>query len=156
MSPGFDRADIVRSKNSFFGDTWANCKRWLLKFINSPPLLVMNLVQPVIFLFMFTEVFGQVATGAISGVLGGSVNYVTYLLPAIAIQVSMATAQGAGGGLVRDMDEWIFEKVMVYPMSKTAVFLGKTLSEILRIVVQTGIILGLGVVLGAEIVTGFL
>lgn len=156
MRPGPEREELKRSKNSFLGDTWANCKRWLLKFLKTPPLLVMNLVHPIIFLFLFTEVFGKIASGPISGAIGGSVNYVTYLLPAIALQVAMMTAQGAGMNLVRDMDDWIFEKVMVYPMSKTAVFLGKTISEIFRIIVQIGIILGLGILLGAEIATGFL
>lgn len=156
MSSGRNRGSIRRSKNSFLGDTWANCKRWLLKFFKTPPLLVMNLVQPVIFLFLFSEVFGQVVSGPISGALGESVSYITYILPAIVMQVSMGTSQGAGMSLVRDMEDWIFEKVMVYPMGKTAIFLGKTFSELFRIVIQAGIILGLGVLLGAEIATGFL
>jgi ABC-2 type transport system permease protein len=48
----------------------------------------------------------------------------------------------------------MFEKVLVTPMNRTAVFLGKTAAEVFRIAVQIGIILGLGVLLGAEIVTG--
>jgi ABC-2 type transport system permease protein len=39
-------------------------------------------------------------------------------------------------------------------MSRTAVFLGKTAAELLRIAIQIGIILVLGVLLGAEIGTG--
>ncbi|MEF8852853.1 MAG: ATP-binding cassette domain-containing protein [Haloarculaceae archaeon] len=52
------------------------------------------------------------------------------------------------------LEEGLFEKVLVTPMSRTAVFLGKTAAEILRIVVQIVIILGMGVLLGAEIATG--
>jgi ABC-2 type transport system permease protein len=40
-------------------------------------------------------------------------------------------------------------------MNRTAVFVGKTAAEVFRIAVQIAIILGLGVLLGAEIVTGF-
>jgi ABC-2 type transport system permease protein len=39
-------------------------------------------------------------------------------------------------------------------MNRTAVFVGKTAAEVFRIAVQVTIILGLGVVLGAEIATG--
>jgi ABC-2 type transport system permease protein len=39
-------------------------------------------------------------------------------------------------------------------MSRTAVFVGKTAAEVFRIAVQIAIILGLGVLLGADIVTG--
>lgn len=48
----------------------------------------------------------------------------------------------------------MFEKILVSPMHRTAVFLGKTAAEVLRIAVQVAIILGLGLVLGAEIATG--
>lgn len=150
------QVNIQRSKNSFLGDTWANFKRWFLKFLRSPHVIVMNLFQPILFLILFTEVFGDVVSGAITGATGGSLNYVTFLLPAIAIQVSIMTSEGAGINLVRDIDQWIFEKVMVYPMNKSAIFLGKTASEIFRIVIQIGIILVLGILLGAEIATGFI
>jgi ABC-2 type transport system permease protein len=48
----------------------------------------------------------------------------------------------------------MFEKVLVSPMNRTAVFVGKTAAELFRIAVQIAIILGLGVLLGAEIATG--
>ncbi|OKY77721.1 MAG: ABC-type multidrug transport system permease component [Candidatus Methanohalarchaeum thermophilum] len=151
------KREIHRSKNDFLGDLWANYKRWIMKFLRSPHQVIMNLLNPIIFLVMFTEIFGGVVTGSITSAIGGSeFNYTTFLLPAIAMQVAITTGQGSGIGLVRDIDEWIFEKVMVSPMNKAAVFLGKTFSEISRIAVQILIILGLGIVLGANISTGFL
>lgn len=145
---------IKRSSNTFLGDTIANFKRWFFKFIRSPPLLIMNLLQPILFLLMFTEVFGQAVSGRITQAMGTDIEYVTYLLPAIVIQVSIMTSESAGMNIVRDMDEWIFEKIMVSPMSTSAVFLGKTLSEVFRISIQISIIIGLGLLLGAEISTG--
>jgi ABC-2 type transport system permease protein len=50
----------------------------------------------------------------------------------------------------------MFEKVLVSPMNRTAVFAGKTASEVFRIAVQVAIILGLGVLLGGKIATGIL
>lgn len=149
MAPGFGR-----SKNTFLGEVRANFVRWLKKFVRSPSAIVMDLLQPIIFLFLFTAVFGGIAAGPITEALGESLSYLTFLLPAIAIQVAITTGQGAGITLVRDMDEWIFEKVMVSPMNTTAVFLGKTASELTRIAVQILIILGLGILMGAEVATG--
>ncbi|MFB6182778.1 MAG: ABC transporter permease [Candidatus Nanohaloarchaea archaeon] len=148
--------EINRSKNTFYGDVVANFKRWITKFLRSPHEVIMNLLNPIIFLIMFTEIFGHVVSGPISQILGSQVNYTTFLLPAIAMQVAVTTGQGAGIGLVRDIDEWIFEKVMVSPMNKIAVFLGKTFSEISRIAVQILIVLILGILLGANISTGVL
>ena len=150
---GEQSADVPRSGNSFAGDWWVNFKRWNLKAVRNPFVLVVSLVQPIIFLVLFTQVFGQVATGAVSRG-GADITYETYLVPAIAIQVSLAAAATSGVGLVNDIENGMFEKVLVSPMNRAAVFLGKTAAEILRILIQIGIILVLGVLLGAEIATG--
>ncbi|WP_096393169.1 ABC transporter permease [Halorubrum trapanicum] len=143
------------SSNSFLSDFWVNFVRWNRKAMRNPFVVVGSLVQPIIFLVLFTQVFGQIATSALGGGAGG-ITYETFLLPAIAMQVSLAAAAGSGIGLVNDMEEGMFEKTLVMPMSRAAMFLGKTAAEILRIVVQIGIILALGAVLGANVATGFL
>jgi len=132
---------------------WVNFKRWNLKAVRNPFVLVVSLVQPIIFLFLFTEVFGNVAGDAVNRGIPG-ISYETYLVPAIAIQVALAAAVTSGVGLVNDIENGMFEKVLVSPMNRTAVFVGKTAAEVFRIAVQVTIILGLGVVLGAEIATG--
>ncbi|SFC20709.1 ABC-2 type transport system permease protein [Halobiforma haloterrestris] len=130
-----------------------NFKRWNRKAVRNPFVLVVSLVQPIIFLVLFTEVFGNVAGGAVNRGIPG-ISYETYLVPAITIQVALAAAITSGVGLVNDIENGMFEKVLVTPMNRTAVFVGKTAAEVFRIAVQIAIILGLGVLLGAEIVTG--
>ena len=147
--------EVRRSSNSFLGDVWVNFKRWNIKAVRNPFVLVTSLVQPIIFLILFTQVFGAVATNAINAG-AGSISYETFLVPAIAIQVALAAAVTSGVGLVNDIEEDVFEKILVMPMNRGAVFAGKSAAEILRIVVQIAIILGLGVLLGAEIATGIL
>ena len=150
-----DTADrsVSRSVNSFAGDAWVNFKRWNLKAVRNPFVLVVSLVQPIIFLVLFTQVFGEVAGGAVNRGQPG-ISYETYLVPAIAVQVALAAAVTSGVGLVNDIENGMFEKVLVSPMNRTAVFVGKTAAEVFRIAVQVVIILGLGVLLGAEIATG--
>ncbi len=142
--------DVTRSSNTFLGDVWVNFMRWNLKAVRNPFVLVVSLAQPIIFLVLFTQVFGNVAGQA----LPGGISYETYLVPAIAVQVALTAATTSGIGLVNDIENGMFEKVLVSPMNRGAVFIGKTLAEMLRIAVQVSIILGLGVVLGATITTG--
>lgn len=144
---------VARSSNSFLGDVWVNFKRWNLKAVRNPFVLVVSLAQPIIFLVLFTEVFGNVAGDAVSRGIPG-ITYETYLVPAIAIQVSLAAAVTSGIGLVNDIEEGMFEKVLVSPMNRTAVFVGKTAAEVFRIAIQVSIILGLGVLLGADVALG--
>ena len=153
-TPVAGQTDAVRqSGNGFLGDVWVNFKCWNLKAVRNPFVLVVSLVQPVIFLVLFTEVFGNVAGQAVARGIPG-VSYETYLVPAIAIQVALAAAITSGIGLVNDIENGMFEKVLVSPMNRTAIFVGKTAAEVFRIVIQVGIVLGLGVALGAEIATG--
>ncbi|WP_049998141.1 ABC transporter permease [Halococcus sediminicola] len=135
------------NSNGFLVDVWINLKRWLVKTTRNPFVVVGSLVQPVIFLVLFTEVFGGAVGGALSQALGPDISYVTYLTPAIIIQSALVAAAGSGIGLVDDMENGMFEKVLVSPINRAAMFLGKSLSEIVRIIVQTLIILALGYVL---------
>lgn len=127
----------------------ANMKRWTIKSFRNPFVLVFSLAQPIIFLILFTQVFGSVATQAIPGI-----TYETYLVPAIIIQVSLAAAATSGIGFVNDIEEGIYEKTVVSPMRQSAVFIGKTAAELVRIATQIAIIIGLGVILGANVSTG--
>ena len=130
-------------------DIIVNYKRWTLKSFRNPFVLVFSLLQPIVFLILFSQVFGGVATQAIP-----DVTYITYLVPAIVIQVSLASAATSGIGFVNDIEEGMYEKIQVSPMRQGAVFIGKTLAEQTRIAVQISIILGLGVLMGATIGTG--
>ncbi|WP_435178309.1 ABC transporter permease [Halorussus sp. AFM4] len=133
--------------NGFLTDTWVNLRRWLLKTVRNPFVMTFSLLNPVMFLVLFTEVFGQITGGAIGQSVGSDASYVTYLVPAIAIQVSLIAATTSGIGLVEDIESGMFEKALVSPMHRGAVFLGKSLSEVLRIVVQVCIILTFGYLL---------
>jgi len=148
-----DTPTVERSGNSFLGDCWVNFVRWNIKAVRNPFVLVVSLVQPIIFLVLFTQVFGQVATGAVNQG-AAAISYETYLVPAICMQVALAAAATSGVGLVNDIENGMFEKVLVSPMNRTAVFLGKTAAEVVRIAAQICIIIVLGVALGAEVATG--
>lgn len=147
------RRSAAQNKNGVFVDVWINAKRWTNKTLRNPFSLAGSLVQPVIFLVLFSKLFGGVMTTALRQE-GFEVEYVTFLVPAIAIHVALATAGNSGVGLVNDIDSGMFEKVLATPMSQGAVFFGKTASEFAQIVLQVGLVLALGFVLGADIATG--
>lgn len=135
------------TRNAFLTDVWINLKRWLIKTVRNPFVVVASLFNPIIFLVLFTEVFGSVTGGALTRALGENVSYITYLVPAIIIQTALIAASSSGIGLVDDIESGMFEKVLVSPMSRSAVFLGKALSEVVRIIVQVVMVLVLGYVL---------
>lgn len=138
---------VPTTGNSFVVDVWIILKRWLLKTTRDPMVLIFTLFQPIIFLVLFSQVFGDATSGALAQSLGGNVNYVTYLVPAIVIQSAFFAAGSSGTGLTDDMETGMFDKILVSPIHRGGMLLGKSLSEVVRIVVQTLIILVLGYVL---------
>lgn len=154
MSGATDGRDTIDSDsaqrasgNSSATDALISFKRWLVKTSRNPYVTFTSLVQPIIFFVLMAEVLGAIAGGALSQSLSGDVTYVTYLTPAIVIQSALAAAAVSGIGLVDDMETGMFDKTLLSPMNRAAMFVGKVLSEVVRITVQTGIILGLGYLL---------
>lgn len=133
--------------NSSVADMQISVKRWLVKTSRNPFVTFSSLIQPVIFFVLMAEVLGAIVSGALAQTVGSDINYITYLTPAIVIQSALAAAAVSGIGLVDDMDTGMFEKLLASPMDRGAMFLGKVLSEVVRIVVQTTIILLLGYVM---------
>jgi ABC-2 type transport system permease protein len=144
---GSERTESVTRKasgNSATTDIRISFKRWLLKTSRNPYVTFTSLVQPIVFFVLMAEVLGAVAGGALTQALGGDVHYVTYLTPAIMIQSALAAAAVSGIGLVDDMETGMFDKTLISPMNRGAMFVGKVLSELVRIAVQTLLILVLG------------
>ena len=133
--------------NGFLADIRFSLERWLRKTSRNPFVTFSSLVQPIIFFVLMAEVFGAIAAGALAQSVGTDVHYVTYLAPAIVIQSALAGAAVSGIGLVKDVDSGMFAKTLVSPMGRGAMFLGKVAAEVVRIAIQTAIILLLGAVM---------
>jgi ABC-2 type transport system permease protein len=140
-----ETGDAARATgNGTLTDMQISFKRWLVKSSRNPYVTFTSLVQPVIFFVLMAEVLGAVVGGALAQTVGSDVHYVTYLTPAIVIQSALSAAAVSGIGLVDDMETGMFDKTLISPIGRSAMFVGKVLSEVVRIVVQTLIILALG------------
>jgi len=144
-SPRPGRTTVLR-------DTWTSFKRWNLKAVRNPFVLSFSLVQPIVWLVLFTQVFKAISQ--IPGFVSGS--YLDFFAPAVVIQMALFASTSSGIGLVEDMRIGVFNKLLASPMNRTAIFLGKTLSETLRISLQVVLVVALALLLGAHVATGAL
>ena len=142
------------SGNSLVGDVAVNLARWNRKALRNPTAFFLEIIAAVFSLVLFAMVFGDVSEFALERAGYVNVDYITYLLPAVLMQATIGSAFTSGVGLVGDLESGMFEKVLVTPMSWTAVIAGKSISELLRIVVQLLAVVGLAVLMGATIETG--
>ena len=127
-------------------DTLAMTWRNLLRIRRLPQLLVFATIQPLLFVLMFTYVFG----GAID-VPG--VDYVNYLMPGIFAQVVAFGAVNTAIGLAEDRNQGLIERLRSLPMSRSAVLAGRTLSDLVRNVGVVALMLVVGIAVGFRIET---
>lgn len=106
-------------------DTLVMVERNLLRYVRLPQLLVFSTIQPVMFLLLFTYVFG----GAI---MSGNANYIDFLLPGILVQSVIFGAMQTGVGLTEDLAKGLIDRFRSLPMARSAVLAGRTLADMMR------------------------
>lgn len=131
-------------------DGWVVAKRNLIKIIRVPEILVFVLISPIMFVLLFAYVFG----GAIDP--GDGVNYREFLIGGIFAQTVVFGATFTGAGLAEDMQKGIIDRFRSLPMSRSAVLVGRTTSDIVYNVLSL-IIMGLtGLLVGWRMREGVL
>jgi ABC-2 type transport system permease protein len=135
---------------TLFSDTSYLFVRYLKKLVRNPILLFFSLFQPIIFLLLFTQLFSKLAS--IPGL--GASSYLVFATPGILLQNAFGSALQSGTSIVLDIDTGFLQKMLVTPVSRYAILLGRLTSDAFRVVIQSIIILALAYALGASVVTG--
>src|ERR1700690_2113817 len=126
--------------------------RYMTKLVRTPILLFFSLFQPILFLVLFTQIFSGLSS---LGILPHGVSYLEFASAGIVMQNAFGSALQSGNSIVADIDSGFLQKMLVTPLSRPAILLGRLGSDAFRVVIQTAIILGLGYVLGAAEKTPF-
>ena len=137
---------------SIFSDTRYIFVRYLKKLVRNPILLFFSLFQPIIFLVLFTQLLTNLSN--FPGILPVGVSYLEFATAGILLQNAFGSALQSGNSIVLDIDTGYLQKMLVTPVSRYAILLGRLTSDAFRVVVQSAIILGLAYLLGARAVTG--
>jgi ABC-2 type transport system permease protein len=126
--------------------TWFLCVRLLRNLSRQPAWIVISLMQPLIYLLIFAPTFKRIVE--IPGFGGGS--YLDYLVPGIVVMTVLFSGGWAGMGMVEDMDRGVIDRLLVSPASRVAIVGGRLLQGAVLAVIQAAIILGIGLLLGAQ------
>ena len=122
-------------------------KRNLIKTMRTPEQLIDVTLQPIIFLLLFTYVFG----GAIAG--GSTHHYLQFLLPGLLGQQVALGSIALGQNLNADIEKGIFDRFRSLPIARSAPLVGAVLADLLRYVLLCAIFIGFGYVIGFRITT---
>ena len=136
LSPGELRGDI--------SDAQVVTVRNLRHFVRQPDLLIFSTIQPIMFVLLFTYVFG----GAISHSLPAGVSYIDYLLPGILVQSVTFRASMTAIGLADDLKLGVIDRFRSMPMARSAVLIGRTAADLLRNVLIILLMIAVGYIIG--------
>ncbi|MER6181307.1 ABC transporter permease [Streptomyces sp. NPDC001652] len=110
-------------------DSLVVAKRNLIRMSRIPEMVIFGLIQPIMFVVLFSYVFG----GSMN--IGGTTDpavYREFLMAGIFAQtVTFATA-GAGAGIADDMHKGLIDRFRSLPMARGAVLTGRTLADLVQ------------------------
>ncbi|GAA1626598.1 ABC transporter permease [Actinoplanes couchii] len=121
--------------------------RTLVQIKHNPFELFDFSVQPIMFLLLFTYVFG----GAIADSPG---QYLTYALPGIIVQNMLFATLNTGVGLNTDISKGVFDRLRSLPIARFSPLAGRIVADVIKQAWAIALLLVIGMILGFRIGTG--
>lgn len=125
----------------WYSDGWTVTKRNLIKIKRSPDMLVFAVIQPIMFVLLFSQVYA----GSIS--VEGT-DYVQFLMAGIFAQTVVFGSTFSGAAMAQDLKEGIIDRFRSLPITSSAVLIGRTNSDLVLnsismvIMMLTGLLVG--------------
>jgi len=126
--------------------TWVVAYRELLRFVNERSRVVGSLAFPLIFLVIFGAGFGQLI-----GSLAPGVNFIQFMYPGLVAMSVLTSSLFAGVSVVWDREFGFLREVMVAPIARSGIVLGKAVGATATALVQVGLLLLLAPVVGVSL-----
>jgi ABC-2 type transport system permease protein len=132
-------------------DSLVVTKRNLIRMTRIPEIIIFGLIQPIMFVVLFSYVFGGSMT------VGGTTSptiYRNFLMAGIFAQtVTFATA-GAGAGIADDMHKGVIDRFRSLPMTRGAVLTGRTIADLVQTALTVLVLVVVAVLVGWRIHNG--
>jgi ABC-2 type transport system permease protein len=121
--------------------------RQLLALWRQPWFVAITLIQPMIWLLLFGALFKKVVE--IPGFHGGS--YIDFLTPGIVVMSALFSAGWHGMAWINAIDRGIMDRFLVSPVSRFALIASGVAQQVVVILIQSLIIVGVAAALGAHL-----
>jgi ABC-2 type transport system permease protein len=131
--------------------TWMT-QRQVKAMLRQPAYLVILAVQPAIWLFLFGSLFRKVAE--LPGF--GAPSYLDYLVPGVVVMSALSTSMWSGMAVLEEIDRGIMDRFLVLPLHRSAIINASVVMQAITVVLQSLIIVALGLAAGAHYAGGIL
>lgn len=124
--------------------------RYLRALGRQPLYVVMQLVQPLIWLLLFGQLFKSVVQ--LHGF--GASSYITYLAPGVLVMSALLSNGWSGTMFIVDMERGVLDRMLATPARRTAFLVGQLAYWAVITVIQSVILLGVAYLAGARFPAG--
>jgi ABC-2 type transport system permease protein len=131
--------------------TWWMIGRQLRNLMREPIWIALLLIQPMIWLLLYGQLFSRVPT-----LRGGASTYVEFLLPGIVVMNAFFGGTWAGMAMISDLDRHVVDRFLATPASRFSIVLSQVVRSGLIAMIQALVILLVGFALGVRVHGGAL
>jgi oleandomycin transport system permease protein len=146
--PAFQAGSARRNPLAGVRQSLSLAWRGLVQIRHNPMELGDMSLQPIMFVLLFTYLFG----GAISG---SPEAYLRFALPGIIVQSGLMATMNTGVGLSTDLSKGFFDRLRALPISRWAPLAGRVVSDVVKQGWSMTILLVTGFVIGFRLETGW-
>jgi len=129
--------------------TWVVAYRELLRFVSERTRLIGSIAQPLIFLVIFGAGFGNVI-----GSLAPGVNFIQFMYPGIIAMGVLTSALMAGVSVVWDREFGFLRELLVAPLGRSGIVLGKAVGACAVALLQVSVMLLISPLVGVSVDAG--
>ncbi len=129
---------------TFLRETSVVFRRQIRMNLRNPAWVLIGVMQPVLYLLLF----GPLLEPLVDQFGTGTDNAYTFLVPGLLVQLGMFGAFFAGFSLIGEWREGVIEAERVTPANRSALLVGRLARDLLQLLVQALILVGLGYAMG--------
>lgn len=127
--------------NGLAADALTMTRRNLLRLWRTPQLILFTFIGPIVMVVLFDVVFGgSVATS--------DLDYIDFLIPGVLIQTAVFDGTSTAIALTQDIQRGSLDRFTSLPIRRSAVLIGRTLTDLVRASATALVVLGVGFLVG--------
>jgi ABC-2 type transport system permease protein len=113
-----------------------------------PAFAAATLIQPIIWLLLFGELFRPVVE--IPGFAASDSSYLEFITPGIVVMTALFSSGWAGTVYIEDMNRGVMDRFLASPVRRGAMMIGTLAYQALTTVLQTVVVIGIAMLAGAR------
>jgi ABC-2 type transport system permease protein len=135
----------------FLHDTWLVFQRHMLLMLRTPIWIFLGITQPIVYLILFAPMLKPALASL--GTASMADAYRIYV-PGMLVALALGGGLYVGFGLLAELRSGIIERARVTPVSRVSLLLGRSLRDVVSLLVQCLIITLLSIPFGLKVQLG--